>query len=66
MLTLWIIGAIAWWIIGAIMWTLGLRFCFGIFSLASRADEIAYRAGTRMAEESAREVEERDASVKAA
>ncbi len=66
MLTLWVIGAIAWWIIGAITWTLGLRFCFAIFSLASRADEIEYRAGTKMAEESAREVGERDGSVKAA
>ncbi len=59
MLTLWII-------IGSIVWVLVLLFWLAIFSLASRADEIEYRAGTRMAEESAREVEERDASVKAA
>ncbi len=54
------------WIIGSIAWVLVLLFCFAIFSLASRADEIEYRAGTKMAEESAREVGERDASVKAA
>ncbi len=53
-------------IIGSIVWVLVLLFCFAIFSLASRADEIEYRAGTKMAEEPAREVEERDASVKAA
>ena len=59
MLTLWII-------VGSIVWVLVLLFWLAIFSLASRADEIEYRAGTKMAEESAREVEERDASVKAA
>jgi hypothetical protein len=48
------------------VWVLVLLFWLAIFSLASRADEIEYRAGTKMAEESAREVEERDASVKAA
>ncbi len=53
-------------IIGSIVCVLVLLFCFAIFSLASRADEIEYRAGTKMAEEPAREVEERDASVKAA
>ncbi len=59
MLTLWII-------VGSIVWVLVLLFWLAIFSLASRADEIEYRAGTKMAEESAREVEEWDASVKAA
>ncbi len=54
------------WIIGSIVLVLVLLFCFAIFSLASRADEIEYRAGTKMAEEWAREVGERDASVKAA
>ena len=53
-------------IIGSIVWVLVLLFCFAIFSLASRADEIAYTSGTKMAEESAIEVEERDASVLAA
>jgi uncharacterized membrane protein len=53
-------------IIGFIVWVLVLLFCFAIFSLASRADEIEYKSGTRMAEESAREVWERDTSVKAA
>ena len=53
-------------IIGSIVWVLVLIFCFAIFSLASRADGIVYKSGTKMAEESAREVEERDASVKAA
>ena len=66
MLTLWIIGAIAWWIIGAITWTLGLRFYFALCSVASRAAEIEYTVGTKMAEESAIEVGERDASVKVA
>ncbi len=54
------------WIIGSIVWVLVLLFCCAIFSLASRADEIKYRAGTKMAEESEREVVERDGSVKAA
>ncbi|MEE9605322.1 MAG: hypothetical protein V3V70_07100 [Candidatus Scalindua sp.] len=53
-------------IIGSIVWVLVLLFCFAIFSLASRADEIEYTSGTKMAEESAREVGERNASVKAA
>ncbi len=61
MLTLCIIGSIVW-----VLVLLVLLFCFAIFSLASRADEIEYRAGTKMAEELAREVGERDASVKAA
>jgi len=63
---LWIIGAIAWWIIGAITWTLGLRFYFALCSVASRADEIDYTADTKVAEESAREVGEKDTSVKVA
>ncbi len=42
------------WIIGSIVWVLVLLFSFAIFSV------------TKMAEESAREVGERDASVKAA
>jgi len=54
------------WIIGSIAWVLVLLFCFAIFSLASRADEIEYKSGTKMVEESAREVWERDGSVKAA
>ena len=53
-------------IIGSIVWVLILLFCFAIFSLASRADEIVYKSGTKMAEESAIEVGERDASVWAA
>ncbi len=53
-------------IVGSIVWVLVLLFWLAIFSLASRADEIEYRAGTKMAEESAREVEEWDTSVKAA
>jgi hypothetical protein len=48
------------------VWVLVLIFCFAIFSLASRADEIEYKSGTKMAEESAIEVGERDASVKVA
>ncbi len=59
MLTLWII-------VGSIVWVLVLLFWLAIFSLARRADEIEYTAGTRMAEESAREGWKRDASVKAA
>ena len=59
MLTLWII-------VGSIVWVLVLLFWLAIFSLASRADEIEYRAGTKMAEESAREGWKRDTSVKAA
>jgi hypothetical protein len=54
------------WIIGSIVWVLVLLFSFAIFLVAGRADEIEYTAGTKMAEESAREVGERDASVKAA
>ncbi len=54
------------WIIGSIVWVLVLLFSFAIFSVAGRADEIEYTAGTKVAEESAREVGERDASVKAA
>ncbi len=54
------------WIIGSIVWVLVLLFSFAIFSVSGRADEIKYTAGTKMAEESAREVGERDASVKAA
>ncbi len=57
---------ILWIIVGFIVWVLVLLFCMAIFSLARRSDEIAYKLGTMMAEESAREVEERDASVKAA
>ncbi len=55
-----------WMIVGSIVWVLVLLFWLAIFSLARRADEIEYRAGTKIAEESAREVGERDASVKAA
>ncbi len=53
-------------IIGSIVWVLVLLFCFAIFSVASRADKIEYTSGTKMAEESAREVGERNASVKVA
>ena len=53
-------------IVGSIVWVLVLRFWLAIFSLARRADEIEYRAGTKMAEESAREGWKMDASVKAA
>ncbi len=53
-------------IIGSIVWVLVLLFWLAIFSLASRADEIKYRAHTKMAEESAREVGEREESVKVA
>jgi len=59
LLTLWII-------VGFIVWVFVLLFWLAIFSLARRADEIEYRAGTKMAEESAIEVGERDASVWAA
>jgi uncharacterized membrane protein len=55
-----------WIIVGFIVWVLVLLFWLAIFSLARRADEIAYKSGTKMAEESAREVGEMDASVKAA
>ncbi len=54
------------WIIGSIAWVLVLLFWLAIFSLARRADEIAYKSGTKVAEESAIEVGERDASVWAA
>ena len=59
MLTLWII-------VGFIVWVLVLLFWLAIFSLARRSDEIAYKSGTKMAEESAREVGEREESVKVA
>jgi hypothetical protein len=55
-----------WIIVGFIVWVLVLLFWLAIFSLARRADEIAYKSGTKMAEESAIEVGERDASVWAA
>jgi hypothetical protein len=48
------------------VWVLVLLFWLAIFSLARRSDEIAYKSGTKMAEESAIEVGERDASVKVA
>ena len=54
------------WIIGFTVWVLVLLFCFALCSVASRAAEIEYTVGTKIAEESAREVGERDASVKAA
>ncbi len=54
------------WIIGFTVWVLVLLFCFALCSVASRAAEIEYTVGTKMAEESAIEVGERDASVKVA
>ncbi len=54
------------WIIGFTVWVLVLLICFALCSVASRAAEIEYTVGTKMAEESAIEVGERDASVKVA
>ena len=54
------------WIIGFTVWVLVLLFCFALCSVASRAAEIEYTVGIKMAEESAREIMGRDAPVKAA